>query len=189
MALRSTNASMTRESSVFILKEHTPRTNSGMRGDDRCDRRHQALHRPVARYELGPERFGELRDVSVCDSQPERARARYERAIEQLEQATPRGVTAAHATHRFDLSFLSKRHHGLQIELGAQPCPAAPQPPGAHETLEIVDREEPARLGPYPLELAYNCLPFPPCCSKLYATYHKQALAQGGAAAVDHGHP
>src|SRR5439155_19387569 len=95
-ALRSTNASTTCERSVFILIEHAPRSNSGVRGDYRCDWRHQTLHRPVARHELDAQRFGKLRDVSMRNALTEGAGALFHSVIELLEDGVSGGNPCVH---------------------------------------------------------------------------------------------
>src|ERR1051325_9910047 len=64
-ALRSINAFTTCESSVFILEEHPPGADAGVRGDHRSDRGHQTLYGSVARHELNAQRFREFGDVAA----------------------------------------------------------------------------------------------------------------------------
>src|ERR1051325_7656726 len=134
-ALRSINAFTTCESSVFILEEHPPGADAGVRGDHRSDRGHQTLYGSVARHELNAQRFREFRDVAVHDAHAEGARPRREGLVEQLEDAAAGRLTAARAPHVLVLTFHSKRHDGFEIELRAQPGLAAAHASGADQPL------------------------------------------------------
>src|SRR5262245_60863640 len=82
-ALRSSKASTTCDStagelwlviatgfgvcSILVLVEHTPRADPRVRRDNRCDRSHQTLQRPVARHDLGAQLVREIRYVPMRD--------------------------------------------------------------------------------------------------------------------------
>src|SRR5262245_10475156 len=118
------------------------------------------------------------------NAQPQSLRPWRQRLIQQVEEALARPVTAPRSSDRFYPSFYSKTHHGLQVELCTKPGPPAPQAAGADQPLEVVHREEPARLLPHALQLTHDRAGLPTCCSKLHATHHQQALSEGDATAI-----